>query len=257
MLKDFIEGEEGKKYKNEETNDLQEGYLYWSVREAMYKLGYYKDAKTSKEYNIKLANEINKLCDEKTIKSKPKRSSLIAPLYAECIEELYKYIPKAFYNEALYKNILVEIPNIKKAPKSFLNITRNKEIYNYEKDQININIMQIILILYKIINPILLISSIIFYIILMKRFFKKESRFENYKMIIFLNGILCIYLLRVGTVGYVAATEYYSAIEGKCQYLAASYPLQSMFSILSIYLFIEMRKGKDGKRVNNTYSSIK
>ncbi len=67
----------------------------------------------------------------------------------------------------------------------------------------------------------------------------KKYRNKYYKEIILINGVLCIYLIRVVSVGIVAATEYESAIN-KTQYLAPSYPVQSLFSLLSIIAFINI-----------------
>ena len=64
-LEEFLEGKNAEKHKSKRVNDFQEGYLYWAVREAVYELGYYKDAKTARQYFIDLANEINELCDSR------------------------------------------------------------------------------------------------------------------------------------------------------------------------------------------------
>ena len=45
--------------------DYQDSFLYWAVRSAVRKLGYYKDATTAEQFYIKLANEINELCDSR------------------------------------------------------------------------------------------------------------------------------------------------------------------------------------------------
>ena len=238
-LKPFLEGE-GKKYFNEPINDYQEGFLYWAVREAAYKLGYYKDAKTSKEFYNKLSNEINDLCDNKKIECKSKRSSLIAPIYPETIEELKVYIPKTFLYQITYKNVLVEIPTRKSSNSLYEKITYNKTQYD-SKDKYKISIMNSILQVYKALNPPIMIISIICYMFIMIRFFNKENKFKYYKQIILVNGILGIYILRIGTIAFVGAAEYTSALN-KCQYLAPTYPVQSLFSILVIIFVIEQIK---------------
>ena len=238
-LKPFLEGE-GKKYFNKPINDYQEGFLYWAVREAAYKLGYYKDAKTSKAFYIKLSNEINDLCDSKKIECRPKRSSLIAPIYKETIEELKIFIPKTFIYQITYKNVLVEIPKRKVSKLQFEKITYNKAEYN-SKDKYKISVMNLILKVYKILNPIIMIISIISYIFIMIRFFNKKYKYKYYKQIILINGILGIYILRIGTIAFVGAAEYRSVLD-KCQYLAPTYPVQSLFSILTIIFSIEQIK---------------
>ena len=63
--------------------------------------------------------------------------------------------------------------------------------------------------------------------------FIKRYRKKYYKEIILINGLLGIYLIRIITISIIAATEYSSAIR-KTQYLALTYPVQSLFSLLSI-----------------------
>ena len=236
-LKPFLEGK-GKKYFNKPLNDYQEGFLYWAVREGAYELGYYKDAKTSKEFYTRLTNEINELCDNKKNECKKKRSSLIAPIYPETIEELKIFIPKTFSYQITYKNVLVEIPPSRKANTTqFTRVTHNEAKYN-SKDKYNISFMNSILKIYSKINPYIMIISLISYIFIMIRFFKKEIRKNYYKQVILLNGILAIYLIRIATIAFVGAHEYTSVIN-KCQYLAPTYPVQSLFSVLAIIFAIE------------------
>lgn len=230
-LKPFLEGK-GKKYFNNPIEDYQEGFLYWAIREAAYELGYYKNAKTSKAFYIKLSKEINNLCDKKKIECRSKRSSLIAPIYPETIEELKIFIPKTFYYQITYKNVLVEIPTRKVSKKQFEKITHNKAEYD-SKDKFKIVIMKKILKLYKVSNPILMIASIICYFFIMIRFLNKNNRIKYYKEIILINGVLGVYLLRIGTIAFVGAAEYTSVLD-KCQYLAPTYPIQSLFSLLTI-----------------------
>lgn len=237
-LEPFLEGE-GKKYFNKPIDDYQEGFLYWAVREAAYKLGYYKDAQTSKNFYNKLSNEINNLCDKKMIECTKKRSSLIAPIYPETIEELKIYIPKTFYYQITYKRVLVEITQRNTDPRMYLKITNNKIRY---ENKYKLYIMKGILQIYKILNPVVMIISTVFFLFIMIKVIKDKNFLKNYyKQIILLNGIFGLYILRIGTVAFVGAAEYTTALD-KCQYLAPTYPVQSLFSILSIIFFIQLIK---------------
>lgn len=241
-LEVYLEGKSELVYRHEINQngntyiDYKEGFLYWAVREAVYKKGYYTTAKSAKLYYERLANEINSLCDSKKLECHPKRSSLVAPLQKESIPELIKYIPKTFDTQLKYKNVYVRIPDSnKKVNVSYYEkITFNKAFYN--SNDLNSNrmgIMQFILLIYQKINYILFVISLFFYVFNMIVFFLPKIHFKNYKEILLLNGLLCIYLIRIFVVGFVAATEYESAIN-KCQYLASIYPIQSIFSILNI-----------------------
>ena len=171
---------------------------------------------------------------------------MIAPIYPETIDELIKYIPKTFITQITYKNVLVEFKNKNISVEKFEKITHNKVSYN-SNDKYKISIMKFILKIYKSVNPIVMVFSLISYLFIMIRFFIDKKK-KNSKEIILVNGVLGMYLIRMGTIAFIAASEYTSVIE-KCQYLAPTYPIQSLFSLLVIYFAIKeiknIHKDKD------------
>ncbi len=220
-----------------DNGDYLEGKLCWAIREGVYILGYYENANTAKQYYEDLAAEINELCDTKTIKCLDSHSSLIAPIKKDAILELKKYIPAAFIVQATYDNMDVRIPVIKPLDNNFLQMTYNQ--YTYTSKQLHswrLGIMEYILFLFQKVNPYFLIISIICYIILMIMAF--FNHFRYYNEIILINALLMLYLIRVISIGFIAATQYSSAI-GKAQYLGPSYLIQSLFSILVILTLIK------------------
>ena len=253
-LESHLEGPNSAKHRANITkdgkiyNDFKEGFLYWTIREAVCLKGYCTDAQSAKEYYQRLAKEINDLCDSKKIECNKKRSSLIAPFQEELKEELIVYLPKTFETQLTYNYVYVRIPDISKKYENirysfaqfYSDITYNKVGYTKkELNSLNMKLMQLILKIFQNINYLLFLISIIFYIFMMIVFFRKRTRFKYYKETFLINGLLCIYLSRIFVVGYVAATEYESAI-AKCQYLAPSYPIQSMFSILTIIFSLQI-----------------
>ncbi len=275
-LESFLEGEDSGKYRasiikdGKEYRDYKEGFLYWAVREAAYRRGYYVNGQTAKKYYQRLAKEINDLCDSKQIDCFPKRSSLIAPFQKDLIEELENYVPKTFNVQLNYTNVFVEIPSLKKElqgseealKRLFGNVTYNKIEYT-AKDlkSVNLKVMKIILSIFQKTNYLLFMISLIFYIFIMIVFFKPHTRFKYYKQTLLLNGLLCIYLARVVVVAYVAATEYESAID-KCQYLSPCYAIQSLFSILCIIFAIqifckEIKKPKNIPEIKAAKEAVK
>lgn len=247
-LQEFLEGSESAKYRHDiykngkRYRDFQEGFLYWAVREAVCMQGYCTDATSTKQYYERLASEINSLCDSKKIECLPKRSSLVAPFQDDLKEELIKDIPKAFTTQLNYENVFVRIPDIKDKhkylkdyfAKYYGGLTYNKIGYtNQELKSINMKLMESILLIFQKGNLIIFIVSLAFYIFIIVMFFIPKTKFEYYKEVLLLSGLLCIYLARIVVVGYVAATEYESAIL-KCQYLSPAFAIQSMFSVLAI-----------------------
>ncbi len=247
-LEDFLESSNSTKYLHEISQngqtyyDYQEGFLYWAVREAVCAKGYCVNAKSTQKYYQKLAKEINSLCDNKKIECLPKRSSLIAPFQKELVEEIQEYIPKTFETQLNYQYVYVQIPGLKEKLRSkkeglksnYVSITYNKlEYTNQDLNSVNLKMMKLILNIFTKFNYLIFMVSLVFYLIIMIIFFLSKTRFKYYKLTLLINGLLCLYLSRIVVVGYVAATEYESAIS-KCQYLAPSYSIQSMFSILCI-----------------------
>jgi len=112
--------------------------------------------------------------------------------------------------------------------------------------------MNFILRIYQNINIYLMIISIVLYTILIVKFFK--TNFKNYKEIIVLSALFCLYIVRILAVAFVAATEYKSAIN-KCQYLSCCYVIQSLFTILAIIFFLKEYKNAIfnlSKRINRS-----
>lgn len=251
-LKSYLEND-GLKYTNEHQNEYNEGFLYWAVREGAYKLGYYQNAQKAKDFYKRLANEINDLCDNNKLSCYSKRSSLTAPFIKEEYSEFAKYVPKTFITQLNYSNVYVKIPNKNKTNRLFNEITLNKDNYtNKDLKSVRLKVMNLILRIYQNINIYLMIISIVLYTILIVKFFK--TNFKNYKEIIVLSALFCLYIVRILAVAFVAATEYKSAIN-KCQYLSCCYVIQSLFTILAIIFFLKEYKNAIfnlSKRINRS-----
>lgn len=251
-LKSYLEND-GLKYTNEYQNEYNEGFLYWAVREGTYKLGYYQNAQKAKDFYKRLANEINDLCDNNKLSCYSKRSSLTAPFIKEEYSEFAKYVPKTFITQLNYSNVYVKIPNKNKTNRLFNEITLNKDNYtNKDLKSVRLKVMNLILRIYQNINIYLMIISIVLYTILIVKFFK--TNFKNYKEIIVLSALFCLYIVRILAVAFVAATEYKSAIN-KCQYLSCCYVIQSLFTILAIIFFLKEYKNAIfnlSKRINRS-----
>lgn len=251
-LKSYLEND-GLKYTNEYQNEYNEGFLYWAVREGTYKLGYYKNAQKAKDFYKRLGNEINDLCDNNKLSCYSKRSSLTAPFIKEEYSEFAKYVPKTFITQLNYSNVYVKIPNKNKTNRLFNKVTLNKDYYTKEDlKSIRLKVMNLILKIYQNVNIYLMIISLVLYTILIVKFFK--SNFKNYKEIIILSALFCLYIIRIVAVAFVAATEYKSAIN-KCQYLSCCYVIQSLFTILTIIFFLKEYKNAIfnlSKRINRS-----
>ena len=277
-LKDYLEGEGGRGWAacgDGDGYEIQGGWIHWAIMRAAESKGYYKDAKTANEFYKKVADEINKACDEGIIESYPKRVSNMGRFdFDDIINTFKKSKDTIEYQNSYY---LVKIkgssPRIieeseKEIAKEFESVTRqkniNKETYIGAENEIKVQILESALDIYQKVNPILfwfsIVSSIIYIII---NLIKKDKK----KYLWILLGLWGLYYSRIFVITFTNVTMYTEAIN--ISYLAPTYVIQLLVSMLSIIFcikYIDVRKiinklnrkiGKENERINNINTSIK
>ena len=251
--------------------DIQGGWMFWALRDAVEQKGYYKDANTAKQYYIDLAKEINDACDEGKLNALKKRSSLTSPFDINQIQDLLKEIEKTIKFEYTLDKMYLKVPMTLKSSLTesdilFEKLTRNKSnrdnTYLNKKAESKVKKLENIKEIYKKCNKYILPISIVIYVIYMIMMFIKKTRNKLYKEFLLLSGLLSIYICRIFIVAFIGLTAYESAIS--VLYLSSIYGVQFIFSILSIIFtvdklielirIIKLKKGKKygkGNRVNN------
>ena len=243
-LEPYLESDDFSKYRRNEYNDYLEGFLYWAVRDAAYQLGYYADANKSYEFNIRLTKEIDDICDNNKLDCYPKRSSLVAPINKELYNEILIYIPKSFITQITYDKIQVKWNN--KQQNKFINKVTKDNLEYKNKNDIRITLMNFLLNVYKIINPIIFTISLVYLILIIIYMIINKCIKKYYNYIILILGLSFLYLLRIFAVGIVAATEYTSALD-KAQYLSSIYNIQLLLSMIIIVLYYKIKVDKKKK----------
>ena len=238
------------------TDEIDGGYFFWTMRAAAEAMGYYKDAKTSKEYWQNVAKEINEACDSGRIENTiGKRSGLTTPFNTKYIPDLISEFINTIDYQSNFKNLKIDMTRVLKmesetAEPIFAKITRNKlEINNDELtnfDRGRIEILKAIAYVYQQVNPVIFYMALVLYIANIIFVFRKSNRFEGYKELLLISGIFLIYIARIFTITYIYVTAY--AGIRTTQYLASTYVMQSLFSVVTIIVFLKNIKRIEEKR---------
>ena len=247
-LKDYLEGEEGKKWAmcgDGDSVDIQGGWIHWAIIRAVESKGYYKDAKTANEFYRRVSDEINKACDEGVVDAYPKRVSNTGRFDVEDIINTFKKSVDTIKYQSKY--YLVKIKgtpprtikeNDEKIVKTFQNVTNQNVIsgdtYKGTENKIKVNVLNNILKTYQKINPILFLVSIFISIIyIINNFIKKDKK----EFVWILLGLWGIYYSRIFIITFTNITMYTEAIN--ISYLAPTYVIQLLISMLTILLLLK------------------
>lgn len=247
-LKDYLEGEEGKKWAmcgDGDSVEIQGGWIHWAIIRAVESKGYYKDAKTANEFYRRVSDEINKACDEGVVDAYPKRVSNTGRFDVEDIINTFKKSVDTIKYQSKY--YLVKIKgtpprtikeNDEKIVKTFQNVTNQNVIsgdtYKGTENKIKVNVLNNILKTYQKINPILFFVSIFISIIyIINNFIKKDKK----EFVWILLGLWGIYYSRIFIITFTNITMYTEAIN--ISYLAPTYVIQLLISMLTILLLLK------------------
>ena len=247
-LKDYLEGEEGKKWAmcgDGDSVEIQGGWIHWAIIRAVESKGYYKDAKTANEFYRRVSDEINKACDEGVVDAYPKRVSNTGRFDVEDIINTFKKsIDTIKYQSKYYLVKIKGTPprtikeNDEKIVKTFQNVTNQNVIsgdtYKGTENKIKVNVLNNILKTYQKINPILFLVSIFISIIyIINNFIKKDKK----EFVWILLGLWGIYYSRIFIITFTNITMYTEAIN--ISYLAPTYVIQLLISMLTILLLLK------------------
>ena len=247
-LKDYLEGEEGKKWAmcgDGDSVEIQGGWIHWAIIRAVESKGYYKDAKTANEFYRRVSDEINKACDEGVVDAYPKRVSNTGRFdFEDIINTFKKSVDTIKYQSKYYLVKIKGTPprtikeNDEKIVKTFQNVTNQNVIsgdtYKGTENKIKVNVLNNILKTYQKINPILFLVSIFISIIyIINNFIKKDKK----EFVWILLGLWGIYYSRIFIITFTNITMYTEAIN--ISYLAPTYVIQLLISMLTILLLLK------------------
>lgn len=247
-LKEYLEGEEGKKWAmcgDGDSVEIQGGWIHWAIIRAVESKGYYKDAKTANEFYRRVSDEINKACDEGVVDAYPKRVSNTGRFdFEDIINTFKKSVDTIKYQSKYYLAKIKGTPprtikeSDEKIVKTFQNVTNQNVIsgdtYKGTENKIKVNVLNNILKTYQKINPILFFVSIFISIIyIINNFIKKDKK----EFVWILLGLWGIYYSRIFIITFTNVTMYTEAIN--ISYLAPTYVIQLLISMLTILLLLK------------------
>lgn len=256
-LEDYLSGEEAIKWSkcgDGKTGKIQGGWLHWAIIKGVSAKGYYKDAKTANQYYKELADEINNAIDEGKIEGyKNKRVTNVPRFNFEDIEKTLKKckdtikLQTRFYlvNLTVQNTVNSNVEENKKWESLTLEFIDSKSAYNGTINTKKLNILKQIKNGYAKINQVVFFISILCVVGLVICAIVKHRKIYN--EILILLGLMALYLSRIFIITFTYITMYTDALN--TMYLANTYAVQMLFSLLAIVFFIENLK-KNGKTKN-------
>lgn len=270
-LQNFFEGEKANKWRNcgeKIEGEINGGYFHWALMEAVEDKGYYKDAKTAKQYYLDLANEINKLCDAKVINCREQKIVSNSCYFdiKDIIETIMKMNDTAKFQYKL-TNMQMTVSN----PGSVVGLENEKEklekmekmtnqkietVSHYIKKYNNfrLKIIKIISELYCFSNKYLFNISIflfIFFIVI-----NIKELINVYEDLIIIIALINLYVSRIFIVTFTKKMMFEEALN--ISYLSCIYNIQFLFSIIVIIVLIKsfrIKYNERKSRINNIDSS--
>ena len=252
-IEEYLTGEEADKWSkcgDGKIGEIQGGWIRWAIIKGVDAKGYYKDAKTANQYYKELANEINNAIDEGKIEGYKNKRVTNVPRFN--FEDIINSIKKCkdtirMENNFYLLKIVVQnrLSNDLQENEKWKNITREEidtEItYNGTENQNRLNALKQIKNIYIKINPIMFKISLICVIGLIICSIINHNKIYN--EILILLGLAGLYLCRIFIITFTYITMYTDALN--TMYLANTYGVQILFSLLAIIFFVQnIRKKK-------------
>lgn len=234
--------------KDAPVREVEDGWFFWSIREAVAKSGYYSDAQTANNFYAQVNGEFEEAFASGQLQHRTTMpSALMSPWRVEYWEEL----PKAFLvtlhyvtgYESLETSVLNSIDDGRNGLRLFERVTNNLALYPEEEpkwsDQIRINILNLFQSIYQLVGVFVFLLAGLGYAVMTALLFFKKARVK-YNLVDFwlvLTGFLfSAFILMIG----VSYTEISAYVAISYWYLAGAYPLIAAFSTISIYKISEI-----------------
>ena len=264
-IEEDLTGEEADKWSkcgDGKIGEIQGGWIHWAIIKGVDAKGYYKDAKTANQYYKELANEINNAIDEGKIEGYKNKRVTNVPRFN--FEDIINSIKKCkdtirMENNFYLLKIVVQnrLSNDLQENEKWKNITREEidtEItYNGTENQNRLNALKQIKNIYIKINPIIFKISLICVIGLIICSIINHNKIYN--EILILLGLAGLYLCRIFIITFTYITMYTDALN--TMYLANTYGLQILFSLLAIIFFVQNIKKKNDQNQETLKEKIK
>lgn len=246
------------KHNKRVPGEYEGGWFFWALRMAAKEQGYYRDAATSENFYRHLAKEINQACDNHSLEcSRGARSSLAPPFSTQQITPTLNSTRLAIGYMVWRKTRPQLDPQALVIPKfasqqaemaKYLDVRYKPEQLN-SSGKIKIRAQYLIGVVYTLLNPILVVISILLLLIQTYRRWRHRSVWPA--LLIFW-GLLLLLMVRVLMIGYVNATSFWAI---NSLYLSSAFPI--MFALEGLIIGWTVCNGVNLKKLNPKNDSSK
>ncbi len=228
--------------------------LLWAMREAASEAGMYQNATMSANYWREVADEINEVCDNGTIKSKPFISTASMPFRSDYVVPLIIESAKSFLACAVFYDTDARValtfapPELIEEWEQYLG---NKSVSIAERNtadpyynpfqKVMYFGLDVIRIIYMVLSPVLLVLAFCWFGLettKIKRYFSQNNR-DGIMLFLIMIGILLSIVLRVAMVSYHEVSS--ANLSLFMMYLSSVHPLMLMFGFMGTYFFVEKK----------------
>ncbi|WP_414733131.1 hypothetical protein [Acetobacterium carbinolicum] len=231
------------------VREVEDGWFFWSIREAVANSGYYRDAQTANNFYKQVNKELEEAFETGQLE---RRKTMPSALMSPWRDEYWEELPKAFLvtlhyvagYEKLETSVLESIDDGRNGLRLFERVTNNLAQYPGEatkwNDQLRIDSLNVIQSFYQLVGVLVFLLAGLAYAMITFLLFNKKWR-DQYNLLDFwlvLTGLLLsAFVLMVG----VAYTEISAYVAISYWYLAGAYPLIAAFNVISLYKISELR----------------
>lgn len=230
------------------VREVEDGWFFWSIREAVANSGYYRDAQTANNFYKQVNKELEEAFETGQLE---RRKTMPSALMSPWRDEYWEELPKAFLvtlhyvagYEKLETSVLESIEDGRNGMRLFERMTNNLALYPGEEikwnDQLRIEILNVIQSFYQLVGVLIFLLAGFGYAIITLLLFQKKWR-NQYNLLDFwlvLTGLLFSAFVLIGGVAYTEISAYVAI---SYWYLAGAYPLIASFNVISIYKISEL-----------------
>lgn len=242
---------------------VEDGWFWWSLKEAVEKAGYYENAQKANEFYKKIYEEIDKEIKDGKIETQMSMpSNLMSPWKMRYFTELPKSMARIAWYVVNFEDVQTvnyagDIPNDDIGNTKFEAMTNDLAATNKVDNTIDnaskytekyVNRVNLIGKIYKMTGLVLAILSFIAYVIITIKLIRTKDKKEVIDIWLLFTGVACSLLVLIGGVSYNHITSCFSRYY---MYLSGAYPLISIFCMENICYFLENKKNMFLKERND------
>ncbi|MDD3305665.1 MAG: hypothetical protein PHO29_01005 [Acetobacterium sp.] len=234
--------------KDAKVRQVEDGFFFWALREAVSNAGYYKNAVKANEFYKNLSEELEAGFESGELKRRP---TMPSPLMSPWRDVYWEELPIAFFRtinyvvrfEVIKTSMTDSIDDGKNGILLFEEMTNNPARINGEAISLNVQVRLVLLNgvigIYQIFGFINFIAAILVYGLITLFILIKKLR-DKYGLIdcwLVLSALLFSACVLAGGVAYTDISAYVAI---SYWYLAGAYPLIIAFNVIALYKITEV-----------------